>query len=166
METETEPPLGHLGRGRMSRTTARAIIKAHSTRIRVLLVFCIWVISWKKLQKNAAWIKPYNAHFVFLRWHYPDQVMGFGYHAIRSQPRVRSTPIIRFPATFHCVFIIPTRPQKSRAAALLRKKTHIFGNHDKMFSFSWLNSGESIWCFSLFLKWGSIRSRLYLWRQR
>ena len=78
----------------------------------------------------------------FLRWHYPDQVMGFGYRFIRSQPRTRSTPFFYFPATFDCVFIIPDCFKKSRDQSFLREKPYIFGNPDKLFCLSDLDSGK------------------------
>lgn len=61
----------------------------------------------------------------FLRWHYPDQVMGFGYRFIRSQPRTRSTPFFIFPQRL-IAFLLYLTVSKSQEINRFCGKNHIF----------------------------------------
>ena len=68
METETEPPFGPLGKGQNVQDNCKGDHQGAFNQDAGLLVFC----TYRSLLKisNAAWIKPYNAHVPFLRWHY------------------------------------------------------------------------------------------------
>lgn len=141
METETEPPFGHLGRGRMSRTTARAIIKAHSTRMRVLLVFAYRSLL-KKFTKKRCMVKPYNAHvhsyagIIQIRLWVSDI-------ALSALSRVHAAPrFFIFPQRLIAFLLYLTVSKSQEINRFCGKNPYIFGNPDKLFCLSDLDSGK------------------------